>query len=233
MRTKKDYLRLVDQMLRSSAAPLPAMQELPMAFYQREATEVAKDLLGKILLLRRPGSPEMAARIVETEAYMGVTDRAAHSCNGRRTARTAVLYGPGGGVYIYLIYGMYACVNLVCNRPDIPQAALIRAVEPMTGLEEMCKARFGCTPLELIDKKGAKALAQLSNGPGKLCRALSLTPKESGLDVFSSYIHVGAESTPSAFEVVQTTRIGVDYAGEDALLPYRYYIKENPFVSKL
>lgn len=211
---------------------LPSLEELPSSFYRQNAIQVAKGLLGKYLLIRRPGFPPLAARIVETESYMGVTDRAAHSCNGRRTARTEILYGPGGGVYIYLIYGMYACLNLVCNQPEIPEAALIRAVEPVAGLDAMCAARFGCTPQELTAQKGARALCGISNGPGKLCRALSLTPKDSGTNVFHSFIRIGVENSPASFETVTTTRIGVDYAGEDALLPYRYYIKGNPFVSR-
>ncbi|MCI8361019.1 MAG: DNA-3-methyladenine glycosylase [Clostridiales bacterium] len=163
---------------------------------------------------------------------MGKIDRAAHSSGGRRTARTEILYGPGGGVYIYLIYGMYACLNIVCNRPEIPEAALIRAVEPVRGLDGLCQARFGCTARELIEGKGSRAIVQLTNGPGKLCKALRLTKEDSRLDVFHSFFHMLEEKPPVSFQRVETTRIGVDYAGEDALLPYRYYIEGNPFVSK-
>ena len=210
----------------------PIRSELPPDFYLEDAVTVAKGLLGKLLIVSRPGSPQLAGRIVETEAYMGKTDKAAHSCGGRRTARTEVLYGPGGGIYVYLIYGMYSCLNIVCNAPETPEAALIRAIEPVAGIEEMCRNRFGCTTGELVETKGRKALFTLTNGPGKLCRALGLTKEDSGQDVFNGVFHISVENPSAAYSIVETTRIGVDYAGADALLPYRYYIKGNPYVSK-
>lgn len=233
MKNKTDFAALAAELLQREASPLPPLTPLTLDFYQRTSIEIAKELLGKYLVLDRPGFPQVVCRIVETEAYMGKIDKAAHSSGGRRTARTEILYGPGGGVYIYLIYGMYACLNIVCNRPEIPEAALIRAVEPVQGLDEMCRARFGCTAGTLIEEKGGRSIVQLTNGPGKLCRALRLTKEDSGIDVFHSFFHLLEEKSPAPFRRVETTRIGVDYAGEDALLPYRYYIGGNPFVSKV
>lgn len=233
MKNKIDFSALAADLLQREAVHLPTLTSLSRDFYQRTSIEVARELLGKYMVLDRPGFPQTVCRIVETEAYMGKTDRAAHSSGGRRTARTEILYGPGGGVYIYLIYGMYACLNIVCNRPEIPEAALIRAVEPVKGIDELCRARFGCSARELVEEKGARSVVQLTSGPGKLCRALRLTREDSGIDVFHSFFHLLEEKEPAPFRRVETTRIGVDYAGEDALLPYRYYIDGNPFVSKV
>lgn len=227
------YMDLARDILAREGRPLPALTQLPPDFYQRTAIEVARDLLGKYCLIQRRGFPQTVCRIVETEAYMGVADKAANTSGGRRTPRTEILYGPGGGVFIYLTYGMYHCLNIVCNRPEIPEAALIRAVEPVQGLDAMCLARFGCPAVEIVEKKGPKTLLGLTNGPGKLCQALGLTRKDSDINLFNSFFHIAEEKPAPDFQMVETTRIGVESAGEDALLPYRYYIAGNPFVSRL
>ena len=216
MKQKTDFDALAAGLLQREKTPLPQLTSLSRAFYQRTAIQVAQELLGKYLALDRPGFPQALCRIVETEAYMGKTDRAAHSSGGKRTARTEILYGPGGGVYIYLIYGMYACLNIVCNRPEIPQAALIRAVEPVRGIEGLCQARFGCTVRELIDGKGSRAIVQLANGPGKLCKALHLTKEDSGIDLFHSFFHILEEKSPVPFQG------GLRRRGRAAALPVLY-----------
>lgn len=172
------------------------MVPLPRKFYERPTLEVAKGLLGQILVY---GAKRV--RIVETEAYIGPDDLAAHSARGRRTARNEVMHGEAGHAYIYLIYGMYFCLNLVTEQPGVPAAVLIRAGEP-----------------------GAK-------GPGVLCREMGLSRAQNGLDLTRSQLWV--EAGPPANElVVETTRIGVDYAGEWAAKPWRFYFEGNPWVSR-
>jgi len=140
-------------------------------------------------------------RIVETEAYIGPEDLACHAAKGRRTARNEVMYGQPGHAYVYFIYGIYHCLNVVTEQVDVPAAVLIRAGEP-----------------------GAK-------GPGVLCRELGLTRAQNGLDLTCSELHIEPGPTV-AEEVVETTRIGVDYAGEWALKPWRFYLQGNPWVSR-
>jgi DNA-3-methyladenine glycosylase len=169
---------------------------LPRGFYERPTVEVAKALLGQILVFG-----DKQVRIVETEAYIGPDDLAAHSARGRRTARNEVMWGEAGHAYVYFIYGMYFCLNLVTEQPGNPAAVLIRAGDP-----------------------GAK-------GPGVLCRELRISRAQNGLDLTSSDLHV--EPGPAVTEpIVETTRIGVDYAGEWAAKPWRFYLEGNPCVSR-
>jgi DNA-3-methyladenine glycosylase len=169
---------------------------LPRSFYERPTLEVARELLGAILVF---GDKQL--RIVETEAYIGPDDLAAHSARGRRTARNDVMYGEAGRAYIYLIYGLHHCLNVVTERPGIAAAVLIRAGDP-----------------------GAK-------GPGVLCRELGLTRKENGLDLTDSELFLEPGPAPSE-RIVETVRIGVDYAGEWAAKPWRFYLEGNPWVSR-
>lgn len=172
------------------------MVPLSRDFYERPTLEVARDLLGKVLAYG-----DKRLRIVETEAYIGPDDLAAHSARGRRTPRNEVMYGPAGHAYIYFIYGMYFCLNLVTEQPGIPAAVLIRAAEP-----------------------GAK-------GPGVLCRELGLTRAQNGLDLTGSALLVEPGSAP-AEAIVAAPRIGVDYAGEWAAKPWRFYLQGNRWVSR-
>jgi DNA-3-methyladenine glycosylase len=168
---------------------------LKRAFYQRPTLVVARELLGCILV-----HGDKRVRIVETEAYVGPDDLAAHSARGRRTPRNEVMWGEGGHAYVYFIYGMYFCLNVVTETPGTPSAVLIRAGDP-----------------------GAR-------GPGVLCRELAISRAHNGLDLTSSELCIEPGEPPAS--VVETTRIGVDYAGEWAAKPWRFYEEGNPWVSK-
>jgi DNA-3-methyladenine glycosylase len=188
---------------------------LPQDFYMQDTTDLAQALLGKVLHIRI-GDKEEKARIVEVEAYLGVEDRAAHTFGDRRTKRTASMYLDGGHSYVYLIYGMYNCLNVV-SRTSEPEAILIRAVEPITGIRPTVK-------------KDLK-----TNGPGKLCKHYGITREHDGLRLWkkSSALYLsddGHEVDPK--QIVAGPRIGVDYAGEAAHWPLRFYLKDNIFVSK-
>lgn len=178
------------------------LEILPSAFYERDAIAVAKDLLGK-RLVRLIDGVERVGRIVEVEAYLGPHDAAAHSSKGK-TARTAVMFGPAGHAYIYLIYGMYHCMNVVVGEGA---GILIRAIEPIQN----------------IDTKTA--------GPGLLCRALDIDKKLYGHDLQQPPLYLTA-GLQTPIHIVKRPRIGVDYAGHWARRLLRFYIRDNPYVSK-
>lgn len=190
-------------------------------FYQRETITVAKALLGKILV-HDSSQGTTAGRIVETEAYLGPEDQAAHSSGGRRTARNEVMFEQKGHAYVYFIYGLYYCFNVtVGNVPGKPEAVLIRALEPVAGEDIMVNRRGA---------KNAKA-TNLTNGPSKLCMAMNITKAQNRSDLTNPPLYIEEASPISQQEIVETTRIGVDYAGEWKNKPWRFYIKENRFVS--
>lgn len=198
--------------------------KLAREFYQRSALQVARDLPGKIFVRVRDGR-RMSAKIVEAEAYMGIEDKAAHSYGGRRTKRTEVMYGPPGLLYVYFIYGMYHCANVVTAEAGVPQAVLIRAVEPLEGVEEMAWSRFKKSCEEL----SAGQKIQLANGPGKFCLALGIDRTANGEDLCGANLYL--EDDGCAYEVVAGKRIGIDYAEEAVDFPYRFYIKDCKYVS--
>ncbi|WP_027417978.1 DNA-3-methyladenine glycosylase [Aneurinibacillus terranovensis] len=205
--------------------------KLPKSFYHRNTLDVAKELLGKYLVHNIEGV-ERVGKIVEVEAYLGPHDKAAHSYNGRRTPRNEVMYGPPGYAYVYFIYGMYHCVNVVTNDREKPEAVLIRALEPVAGIKEMALARFG-KELPLTDRE----YRNLCSGPGKLCQALSITREDNGLDLSGKKLYITyppdeRESREKRFEIVAAPRVGIAYAEEAVHYPWRFYIKGNPFVSK-
>ena len=180
----------------------PAAARLPRSFYERRTVDVARDLLGKVI---RHGPA--FARIVETEAYLGADDAAAHSARGL-TPRTRVIFGPPGHAYVYLIYGMHYCLNIVAESEGVAGCALIRAVEPV----------------------GAAAGAALSsNGPGKLTRALGITLDHYGVDLTRGPITLHECRDQEAFEIGISPRIGISQA---ANLPLRFFIRGNRFVSR-
>jgi DNA-3-methyladenine glycosylase len=181
-------------------------QPLPRTFFARNAVELARDLLGMHLVIRQPGGLAIG-RIVETEAYQGPDDLAAHSVGGRRTARTEVMYGPAGYAYVYLIYGVWNCLNVVAAQSGIPHAVLLRAVEPVS------------------------AIAAPSWGPGLLCRALDIDRSHNGLDLRGKELWIAAPKTRRSVRVSAAPRIGVDYAGEWAQRPWRFFDSDSPFVS--
>jgi DNA-3-methyladenine glycosylase len=214
------------------------MHKLDNVFYDRAGVvAVARDLLGKVLVTEF-GGRRTSGRIVETEAYNGVGDRASHAWSGRRTRRTEVMYGAGGTAYVYLIYGIHHLFNVVTNKKDIPHAVLVRALEPMEGIEVM-RERLGRGTLRdggvkegLRDGGGERVDYSLTRGPGNLARALGLRTVHTGLSLMGDEIWIGDDGyRPKRSEIIAGPRIGVDYAGVDAGLPYRFYIKGSPYVS--
>jgi DNA-3-methyladenine glycosylase len=197
------------------------MKKLSLSFYQREdVLEIAEDLVGKILVTKWDGITT-SARIVECEAYAGVIDKASHAAGGRRTARNEIMYGKGGFAYIYLCYGIHHLFNVVTNSEDIPHAVLIRAAEPLEGINKMLKR----TGKEKLDNT-------LTRGPGNVSKALGIHTKHSSLSLLGKNLFIADDGFAyNKTEILTSPRIGVDYAGNDALLPYRFYIKGNPFVS--
>jgi len=201
------------------------MKPLDRDFYNRDSLIVAQALLGKVLVREIDGQ-RLSAKIVETEAYMGIEDKAAHSYGGKRTQRVEVMYGGPGYAYVFLIYGMYNCFNVVTREGGIPQAVLVRAVEPLDGLDAMAQQRFqlACCQLSRSQTKG------LTNGPGKLCKALAIDKRLNGEDLCGSRLYIEAGG-PEQFTTVPAKRVGIDYAEEAKDFYWRFYIKDNQYVS--
>jgi DNA-3-methyladenine glycosylase len=182
------------------------MKKLPRSFYDRDTIIVAKELLGKYLVhqdkhIRRIG------KIVEVEAYLGSHDLAAHSAKGL-TNRTKVMFGPPGHAYVYLIYGIYYCVNVVTEKEGHASAVLLRALEPIKNIEER------------------------TQGPGLLCKAMGIDKRLHGHDLLSSDFYIAAKEAEESAPIVKRPRIGVDYAGHWARRHLRFYIKNNAYVSR-
>ena len=196
------------------------MEKLTREFYQRSALEVAPELLGKTLV-HKGGESVAAGIIVETEAYVGPEDKGAHSCGGVPTERTAVMYGEGGFAYVYLIYGMYSCFNVVANAKDKPEAVLIRAIEPIEGINLM-KTR-----------RKTDNLYNLCSGPGKLCQALGITRFDSGADLCGDEIYILDKPLPENTEIRVSPRINIDYAEEYRDVLWRFFLADNRFTSKV
>ncbi len=193
---------------------------LPSSFYTREnVVQVAKDLLGKVIVTKIDGVTTSGI-ITETEAYAGVTDKASHAYGGRRTNRTEVMFAKGGIAYVYLCYGIHHLFNVVTNVAGIPHAVLIRAIEPLKGINVMLQRR-----------KKNTLQPQLTAGPGALSMALGIQTIHTGILLNKGTITLHDDCIDVA-DITTTTRIGVGYAKEDALLPYRFYITGNRFVSK-
>jgi DNA-3-methyladenine glycosylase len=196
---------------------------LGRAFYARTDTlAVARELLGKRLVVPASEGVRVAGRIVEVEAYLGAEDKAAHSYGQRRTARTETMYREGGTVYVFFVYGMHHQFNVVTGPEGTPTAVLVRGVEPEEGIEMMWERRA-------VSKE-----RELTSGPGKLCKALGLDRSFDGEDLTESprvwLEDAGARLRPE--EIAEGPRIGIAYAEEYALKPWRFWIKSNVFVSK-
>lgn len=191
-------------------------ERLPREFYARPVLEVAEDCIGAVLV-HRTEAGEISGRIVEAEAYRGPEDAAAHSFGGRRTARTEVMYGPAGHAYVFFVYGMHWNFNLVTGQVDEPQAVLIRAVEPLTGLALMAERR-----------RMEATRRELTNGPGKLCQAFGIDRRHYGVDLCGDELFLLAGPRG---KVQRSPRIGVDYAGSWAKKPWRFSELGNPYVS--
>lgn len=193
------------------------------SFYLRDGLDVAKDLLGKTLVKVKDGK-RYTFKIVETEAYLGPEDKGAHTYGGKPTARTKPIFEQGGITYVYLIYGMYNCLNIVANEVGIPHCVLIRAVQPLD--EEslaFCKANRSIK---------SKKVQDLTNGPGKLCKALEIDKALNEMDVTENgALYIIEGEMPS--QIVTDKRINIDYAEEYKDKEWRFYIKDNPFVSVL
>lgn len=192
---------------------------LDRSFYRRPVLLVARDCIGKVMV---HDSPEglTAGRIVETEAYRGPSDLAAHSAGGRRTLRTEVMFGPAGMVYMFLLYGMHWAFNVVAGEEGEPHAVLVRALEPIVGLELMSKRR-GLAP----------GRVELTNGPGKLCAALGLDRSAYGKDLCGSELYFADGERGRRAPIGRSPRINVDYAGAWAQKRWRFYERGNRYVS--
>lgn len=191
---------------------MPEPETLSRLFYSRPTVEVAIDLLGMVLV-----HGETAGIIVETEAYPGGDDLASHSARGI-TDRTRVIFGPPGHAYVYLIYGVYRCLNIVAEPDGQPGCVLIRAIEPTCGIEIMKRRR-----------PAAKCAESLTNGPGKLTLALGITRNHYGVDLTTGPLLVQHQPEPPRFEIETTPRIGITHCADR---PLRFLIKDNPFVSR-
>ena len=199
----------------------PDLSPLPRSFCLRGAVETARALLGKVLI-HRASEGTAGGIIVETEAYAGPTDAACHAFGipaARPGHRTEVMFRAGGYAYVYLIYGMYHCFNVVTGPEGFPEAVLIRALEPLSGVEFMERHR------------GTRDARKLCSGPGKLCQALRISREQNGTDLTGETLFLTeGESIPDA-RVAVTPRINVDYSGEAAGYPYRFAVKDSPFLS--
>jgi DNA-3-methyladenine glycosylase len=198
------------------------MKKLTIDFYEREdVVKIARELLGKIVVTNIDGIIT-SGRIVETEAYIAHTDRASHSYAGRRTLKNEHMYGNAATAYIYICYGMHQMLNIVTNKKDVPDAILIRAIEPLVGIDSMLKR----TGKPVFNNT-------LTKGPGNVGKALGISKKYSGFNLLEDeiYIYQDDESNIPEKQVGRSKRIGVESAGTDALFPYRFYIRGNKFVS--
>jgi DNA-3-methyladenine glycosylase len=191
--------------------------KISRTFYQQPTLAVARELLGKYLVRKHPDG-KTVGRIVETEAYIGPKDLACHASRGR-TARTEIMFGLAGYAYVYFIYGVYYCLNIVTETVDHPSAVLIRALEPVEGIELMKKRRR------------TEELRNLASGPGKLCQAFAIDKALNGVDVCRSIMYVEDRGDPTP-KILATPRIGVDYAGKWKDKRWRFLIRGNEFVSK-
>lgn len=205
------------------------MARLSREFYHQDTLTVARRLLGKYLVRHVNSGERLAGRITETEAYIGRCDKACHAYNYRRTARTETLFAPPGYAYIYLIYGMYHCLNFVTEAEGEPAAVLLRAIEPVAGVETMVRLRYGDKPLT------PQRLKHLTDGPGKVCRALSLTRDENRTDLTGDVLFLCDTPEDAGFpcpdvpkERLRTgPRIGVDYAEEAKDFPWRFWLEKE------
>lgn len=205
--------------------------KLEREFYIRNTLIVAKDLIGKILVTNKDGKI-CKGIIVETEAYLGKNDKACHSYKDKgRNGRTNILYGEGGYSYVYLIYGMHCCFNVVASGENIPEGILIRAVEPIAGLDIMCERRgIVCDSGEC--EFPYKTKYALCSGPGKLCAAFDITRNDYGVNLCGDVIWIENGSITPKINIAETRRINIQYAGDDSFLPYRFIDRESRFLSK-
>ena len=200
----------------------PRSSKLAREFYTRSnVLTVARDLLGKLLVVPASDGIRVSGLIVEAEAYRGPQDRASHAYGGRRTQRTETMYRIGGTAYIFFVYGMYNQFNVVSNVAEVPHAILIRAVEPVEGIEIMKERRHG------------HAERNLTNGPGKLCIALGIDRSLDGADLMGNRVWIEEGEKVSRSRIASGPRVGIEYAEEWIAKPWRFWIKGNRFVSRI
>ena len=192
--------------------------KLEREFFERECLIVAKELLGKVLV-HEADEGITSGRIVESEAYLGPEDKAAHTWKGRRTSRTKVIFGRGGYAYVYLVYGMHCCFNVTVNIAGKPECVLVRALEPLEGIRLMSERR-----------RTAK-FTQLCSGPGKLCCAMGITRELYGEDLCGDRLYIMDDGRKN-FEIEATTRIGIDYAEEYRTKLWRFCVSGSEYLSK-
>ena len=200
---------------------IPSHKKLTKKFYKRNVLTVAKELLGKVFVVKKK-KQYLCGKIVEVEAYDGSIDQAAHTYIGK-TKRNEIMFEEGGLLYVYFTYGMYYCCNVVTGEKDERTAILLRAVEPIEGTDTIALNRFGKTNISSKEK------LNLTSGPGKLCMAFKINKKHNGTDLTSDNIFILNNRKIPEDKIVTTTRIGIKKSIE---LPWRFYIKDNPYVSK-
>ncbi len=195
--------------------------KIPRSFYEKDnAVQIAQDLLGKVLCTQFEGI-KTSGIIVETEAYNGRNDKACHSHIHGKTKRTKIMFGKPGYAYVYLCYGIHHLFNVVTNKEGLADAVLIRAIEPLEGVDEILKRR-----------NKLKLERSVGGGPGIASQALGISTNHYGIDLLGDQIWIEDLGYKIALsEIIASPRVGVDYAGEDALLPWRFRIKDNPFTS--
>lgn len=188
-------------------------------FYSRNADEVAQDLLGKCLV-RISSEGKTIGKIVETEAYLGEEDPASHSYQSSKTERTEVMFGPAGHAYVYMIYGMYYCFNVVTGTEGEPEGVFVRALEPLDGMKLM------------EERRGVNDRRELTDGPGKLCMAMDIDKQLNGEDLCGAKLYVVESKGSEDFDIEKARRVNIDYAGEAKEWKLRFFIEGNPNVSK-
>ncbi len=231
---------------------MPSFRPLPAPFYRRDTAVVARDLLGCRLIRRFPGGERRSVVIVETEAYLGEKDRAAHTWNGRRTPRVAPMWGPGGHAYVYFVYGMHFCMNVVTGREGVPEAVLLRAAVSEELFSEMMAPKSDVSlKVNRAGERGGSAFAAaakaagarrafpsslskqvlLYSGPAKLCASLEITAELSGASLSGPELMI-SRGPRARFDVLVGPRVGVDYAGEAAAWPLRFGVAGCPAVTR-
>lgn len=203
------------------------MKIIDRDFYNRDTILVAKELLGKIII-NNTFSGTAAGKIVEVEAYKGLFDKAAHSYGNRRTKRNEVMFGEPGHAYVYFIYGMYYCMNVVTENINSPCAVLIRSIEPVSGIDIMAQNRYKKSK----DQLSKRDFKNLGNGPGKLCIALGINRNYNGIDLCGNILNISDPESNENFKIKSSKRINIDYAEEAIHFPWRFYIEDSPYVPK-
>jgi len=191
-------------------------------YLSKDVVKLAKDLIGKVIHTNIDGVLTSAI-ITETEAYAGITDKASHAYGGRRTQRTEVMYSEGGIAYVYLCYGMHYLFNIVTNKKDIPHAVLIRGIYPLKGIETM---------LQRAHKN--KLTKDIGKGPGKVTKLLGIDKRHNAISLLDNTIWLSDENINiKKNAIIVSKRIGIDYAGEDALLPYRFSVNDEGLINSI